>query len=77
MIMGHEGSGKVVKVGSGVKHLKIGTAMHVMKWLVYGCTLNAWKNSKLKTKTAIDYIEKFNQSCEGIKMNGIVILITF
>ncbi|XP_011418885.3 sorbitol dehydrogenase isoform X1 [Magallana gigas] len=24
MIMGHEGSGKVVKVGSGVKHLKIG-----------------------------------------------------
>lgn len=30
MIMGHEGSGKVVKVGSGVKHLKIGTAMHVI-----------------------------------------------
>nr|XP_022331832.1 sorbitol dehydrogenase-like [Crassostrea virginica] len=29
MVMGHEGSGKVVKVGSGVKHLKIGDRVAV------------------------------------------------
>lgn len=30
MIMGYEGSGKVVKVGFGVKYLKIGIVMYVI-----------------------------------------------
>lgn len=33
MIMGYEGSGKVVKVGFGVKYLKIGIVMYVIMML--------------------------------------------
>ena len=41
MVMGHEGSGKVVKVGSGVKHLKIG-----MKFLMLNI-LPIYKTGKM------------------------------
>lgn len=54
--------------------MSLSTQDEVISLWVYS---KCMKNSKLKTKTAIDYIEKFNQSCEGINMNGLVILITF